>query len=430
MIGIVVSRADEASVHIGEHLRSLANWEERADGVYRTDGFELREFDGLHLHLDGVAERFDDPDCVVFASRHSGDSGRLLSAHYTGNFGAAEYGGADRDLSTPCPTAHKHVVQSLTAHAPDGWDVAMECTHHGPTEIGAPAMFVELGSSEAEWRDPDGARAVAKSILELGSHTDESARTVVGFGGNHYAPRPTRLIRETDVAVGHVAADWSLEELGNPPTHETLIGEMFRTSGADVAVFEGDHPEVRSVLEDLGHRVVSETWIRATAGRSMELIEAVEESLCSVEAGLRFGAVETTGAAFVVESLPDDLLAECHGIDTAETLRAVESATVAFETVENGNRVEGSSAFVSRTGYDDLVERLVEILERDYDTVRRADDEVVAERDAFDPEAAHEAGVPEGPLFGKLASGQQVEVEGKTISPEQAQKREIRRFAV
>ena len=63
MIGIVVSRADRASSHIGEHLRDLADWtveedDTRAEGdgggtVLRTTGFELRAFDTLHLEIEG-----------------------------------------------------------------------------------------------------------------------------------------------------------------------------------------------------------------------------------------------------------------------------------------------------------------------------------------------------------------------------------------
>jgi len=68
VIAIVVSRADSASEHIGEHLLDLGDWERRddpsrpdADGggtYYRTDGFELREFDDLHIYLDDPAAAF------------------------------------------------------------------------------------------------------------------------------------------------------------------------------------------------------------------------------------------------------------------------------------------------------------------------------------------------------------------------------------
>ncbi|MFB6093529.1 MAG: D-aminoacyl-tRNA deacylase [Halanaeroarchaeum sp.] len=430
MIGIVVSRADSASVHVGEHLLDLADWEAIDGDAYRTDGFVLREFDDLHLDLDRVADAFADPDCVVFASRHSGNSGKLLSAHYTGNFGEASHGGADRDLSTPCPGAHRQVLRALARNAPEGWDVAMECTHHGPTTIGAPAMFVELGSEEAQWEDPAGARAVAESILALDETPPDPDRTVVGFGGNHYAPRPTRLIQETDVAVGHVAADWSLEELGKPATHPDVVAAMFEESDADLAVFEGDRPAVEEVVTDLGYRVVSETWLRETQGRSRDLIETVEEALGTVGEGVRLGTVEAAPADVVVREVPADLLAAAQGIDREATVECVAASSVAYRTLENGNRVDDAAAFASPDGYEEMIDGLAEVLREDYDNVTRVDGAIVAEREVFDPERAHEAGVPEGPKFGALAAGERVEVDGETIDPERVRRRETSRFPV
>ncbi|UWG47312.1 D-aminoacyl-tRNA deacylase, involved in ethanol tolerance [Halanaeroarchaeum sp. HSR-CO] len=430
MIGIVVSTADEASAHIGEMLLEATDWETVEPGVYRTDGFELREFEEWHLELDGVAAAFDDPDCIVFASRHSGETGRLLSAHFTGNFGEAEFGGDDRDLATPCPGAHKQVLQALSKHAPAGWDVAMECTHHGPTAVGAPSMFVELGSDETQWRDSEGARAVARSILALDGHGAEPVRTVVGFGGNHYAPRPSRLVTETDVAMGHVAADWSIEALGRPESHPDLIDEMFAASGADLAVFDGDHPAVESVVEDLGYRIVSETWLRTTDGIPMELVEAVERKLAPIDTGVAFGERRAAPASLTVRPLPDEAIAEGQTIDDDATRALLEEYTVAYETVENGNRIEGSAAFATDDGVDHLVDGLVGILEDAYDSVYREAGAIVAERTTFDPEAARRAGVPEGPKFGRLAGGEPVDVDGEAVRPENVQKRERQRFTV
>lgn len=159
--GVVVSRADPASVHIGEHLLALGDWGRTSDdtrsdaaggaSVYRTSGFELRTFDGLHLDLEGVVSTFDDPDLVVFASKHAGDTGPLLITHHTGNFGPADHRGADGAFAPACPNAHARVLDVLTEYAPSGYDVGMECTHHGPTDVGAPSMFVKLGSADTPY---------------------------------------------------------------------------------------------------------------------------------------------------------------------------------------------------------------------------------------------------------------------------------------
>ncbi|MFB6124625.1 MAG: D-aminoacyl-tRNA deacylase [Halanaeroarchaeum sp.] len=435
MIGIVVSRADSASAAIGEHLLAARDWTEVEPDVHRTEGFELRHYDEWHLHLTDVASEFADPDSLVFASRHSGETGKLLSAHFTGNFGAAELGGEDRDLATPCPVAHKRVIRTLDDNAPEGWDVAMECTHHGPTTVGAPSMFVELGSSESEWGDPAGAEAVAQAILALGeeqpgAETTDETRTVVGFGGNHYAPRPTRLLLETDVAFGHVAADWSLEDLGLPAAHEDVIDEMFERSGAECALFDGEHPAVEEVIEDLGYRVVSETWLRETDGRPMELVESVEDRLSTVAAGLRFGEATADPEDLLVVDIDDDLLRACHAADLDGTVAAVAAHAVAYETEENGNRVAGAAAFPDGAAYEAFLDDAVEMLSAEYDRVSRSDGVIEAERSTFDPALAHEAGVPEGPKFGTLAAGEPVTVDGETVEPADVETEEIRRFRV
>jgi len=89
----------------------------------------------------------------AFVSRHSGETGELLTAHVTGNFGPAPYGGEPDTLARAAPGAEKRVVEALAAHAPEGYDVGIECTHHGPTDTSVPSLFVELGSDEPQWTD-------------------------------------------------------------------------------------------------------------------------------------------------------------------------------------------------------------------------------------------------------------------------------------
>ncbi|ELZ47815.1 hypothetical protein C464_07835 [Halorubrum coriense DSM 10284] len=489
MIAIVVSRADSASAHIGERLLEVGDWEARedesrpdADGggtYYRTDGFELREFDELHIRLSDPTAAFDcDPAFLAFVSRHSGETGELLTAHVTGNFGGAEYGGDPESLARAAPGAEKRVVEALARHAPEGYEVGIECTHHGPTAVSVPSLFVELGSDEPQWADAEAAAAVARAVLDLrgtgadlagddlgDAGTEARPRHVVGFGGGHYAPRFTRIVRETEWAVGHVGADWALADLGAPAANRDVIDAAFERSRADRAVIDGDRPELTEVVEDLGYRVVSETWVREVGDAPLPLVERLEAAIGPVDEGLRFGAVvdeaagafgavspgeETgavadaddgadddagSGAAVRVRDLPAELLARAQGLDAGAAREAVERVAVAFDTEQGGTRAAGRVAFAigpGTPGYGDLVTGLAEVLEADYDAVEVAADRnaVVARTDAFDPALAAERSVPEGPAFGRLADGEPVEVDGETVEPGEVSRTRTDRFPV
>jgi D-aminoacyl-tRNA deacylase len=157
VIGIVVSRSDSVSVLIGKEILKIGRWVQKNDSnrtdaegggkYYCADGFELREFEGLHIQLLQVELAFKEPECIIFVSRHVGETGALLTAHYTGNFGEAKFGGRPRELSRSCPNLHKAIVDSLRKYAPSNYEVGIECTHHGPSDVNVPSMFVEIGSS-------------------------------------------------------------------------------------------------------------------------------------------------------------------------------------------------------------------------------------------------------------------------------------------
>ncbi|POG53615.1 D-aminoacyl-tRNA deacylase [Haloferax marisrubri] len=439
MIGIVVSRADSASVHIGEHLLELADWDERTDGdrpdadgggtVFSRDGFELREFDDLHIDLDDPAEAFDaDLDFLVVVSRHAGETGALLTAHFTGNFGPADYGGEPARFARACPNAQRAVVEALRERAPDDYEVGIEATHHGPTEPTVPSMFVELGSDEAQWEDPEGARAVAAAVLDIEGVAPDADRQLVGFGGGHYAPRFERVLRETDWRVGHIAADWQLKAMGAPENNRDVLRRAFEASAADLALVDGDRDDLAAALEAEGFRVVSETWVRETTGVPLDRVTALEADITAVDEGLRFGA-RIDADDYAVVSLPDGLLGEAQGIDLDAALDAVRETTVAFHTTEGGTRAVGRAA-VAGDGYDELVSRLCDVLREKYDSVVRDDGAVTATTRAFDPAAAREFGVPEGPAFGKLSAGQSVEIDGETVAPDDVSKERLVEFTV
>ena len=457
MIGIVVSRADEASTHLGEQLRAVGEWtahedERRADGdgggsYYTTEGFELREFDTIHIELDDPAPAFSTPDnldFIVFVSRHAGDTGRLLTAHVTGNFGPAEYGGDAGSFARAAPGAHKAVVEALSEHAPDNYEVGIECTHHGPTACSTPSMFVELGSGETQWQDAEAARAIAKAVLDLrgvaADHRPDGLkppRHVVGFGGGHYTPRCERIATDTDWAVGHIGSDWQLDAMGDPAANRKVIDAAFAASAAELAVVDGEKPELERVIDELGYRVVSETWLRTVGTRPLAVVDAAEATLSPVAEGLRFGEVvvdsdgDTDPAeAWTVVSLPDDLIAAANGIDADATVAAVAETTIAYETTEGATLPAGRALVADTAAFELLIDRLAGLLATDYESVEQTTEGVVCRDTGFDPAKAATLGVPEGPTFGRLAAGETVTVNGREITPESVESERTERFTV
>jgi D-aminoacyl-tRNA deacylase len=441
VLAIVVSRADSASVNVGERLLELADWTEHEDtdtpesdggGTYHRleDGngsgdapVELRTFEALHLHLERPADAFSEtPDLLVFASRHAGDTDALLTAHTTGNFGPAEFGGEDYALAEAAPNALARIREAFAEHAPAGYEVGLECTHHGPTDVGCPSLFAELGSDEAQWEDEAGAEAVARAILDLRGVDPRRERSLVGLGGGHYVHRFERLVVETDWAVGHVASDWALGDVGDPREHPAVFREAFEASEATRALLDADADTdaTREFVADLGYDVVSETWLRETSGIPLELVERVEATFGPVARGTRFGrrAASTEPDTFVEAALPERLLEECVGIDRDRARAAVAERTVAFETAESGTVPTGAVLLGASDDRGAILDALLPLLESRYDEVARNADTVIVRTREFDPEKAATLGVSEGPAFGKLASGQAVEVGGRTIDPE------------
>jgi D-aminoacyl-tRNA deacylase len=298
-----------------------------------------------------------------------------------------------------------------------------------------------VGSSKTQWQDDDAARAVARAILSLrdvpadAPPENGSRRHLVGFGGGHYAPRFERVVRETDWAVGHIAADWSLAALDDwatdDSTHRAVLDRAFRASRADYALLDAQDPERVERLESLGYRVVDETFVRETSGVPLALVEAVESAIEPVTDGLRFGTAATAEPTeWTVVDLPEELWAEARAID-ADRLRSwVEQATVAFGTAQNGTVVTGPVALPDGTTRDDIVSTVADILRQRYDTVDREAETLRVREERFDPDLARTAGIPEGPKYGKLSSGEVIEVDGEEIRPERFYRERIRRFTL
>ena len=208
-----------------------------------------------------------------------------------------------------------------------------------------------------------------------------------------------------------------------------MVGKAFAMSGTEFALVDGDRPRFESVVEELGFEAVSETWLRETTGVPLDLVERVERELTPIDEGLRLGeSAAGYDDEFVADELPAELLEAANGVDRAAVREAVDGLAVAYETAEGGSLVAGPVALAEGDDRRALVEALAAVLESKYDAVEVREGEVYAVREAFDPNLAREAGVEEGPAFGRLADGRSVEIDGETVDPGEVRSARERRF--
>lgn len=224
---IVISRADPASVTIRDALLDMVGWREEGAfhglPVRRHDAFTMVETERLHLECDALDGELRKaglaPDVLLFASKHRAESGKpALTVHPIGNWGDAQVGGKPRALVPTDPVVMGRVLRRLHAEAAGlRHEVTFEATHHGPWLAEAPAMFVEIGTDEAAWRNPDLGKRVARSLLAAATPTPgDDAPVVLALGGSHYAPKITDLVKRSRANVGHVLPGYALERGVDP----------------------------------------------------------------------------------------------------------------------------------------------------------------------------------------------------------------------
>lgn len=222
---IVVSNEDLAGLNIKQKLL--------AKGAFKET---TREFEGNIIYEEATTKvplittnrRLIEADhlnqfktnLIIFASKHKSESETpSLLVHAPGNWTLDNsFGGNPRELARTSAIAIKCTLNELNKKQKQlqlEYDVTSEVTHHGPTNLEAPCIFVELGSNEEYWQDAIGGNIVAETILKVISEPfpRRDLKCAIGFGGPHYATNFNRIQLNTDFAVSHIAAKHMLESI-------------------------------------------------------------------------------------------------------------------------------------------------------------------------------------------------------------------------
>ncbi|MGA2386123.1 MAG: D-aminoacyl-tRNA deacylase [Candidatus Bathyarchaeia archaeon] len=226
MILLVHSTRDIAGVNIAKSILQRSPFTKttetyRESPVY-TAKVNDKQVSFLTLNEETISaqylqEDFPNAQLAVFISRHSSQSAKpTLSVHTTGNFGEAEFGGLPHTVSVAPAFAMATALKSLSrlnGQLSLGYEVSYEGTHHGPS-LNLPVMFVELGSSEPQWRDLKAAQAVGEAAMDaIANFSASSGLAALGIGGPHYNPKFSRMALADEAAFGHMIPKYAIAEV-------------------------------------------------------------------------------------------------------------------------------------------------------------------------------------------------------------------------
>jgi D-aminoacyl-tRNA deacylase len=162
------------------------------------------------------------PQAYIFLSTHRAESGiPSLTVHTTGNFtDKVVLGARPREMGAIDPDLQKNYLIALNERRSqlEGYEVTIEATHHGPTSLRRPVLFVELGSTERQWGDSHAAEVISDALMASLVSGKKWDKVALAFGGTHYPEKFNKALLESEYALSAVVAKHYLE---------WIDGEMF-----------------------------------------------------------------------------------------------------------------------------------------------------------------------------------------------------------
>lgn len=269
-VALVYSTRDLAGTGIAENVRNLLGFREAGilagNPYYVYEDIVLAGFNEDVIYFDFLDEFFD-VEYYIILSRHSSKARvKSLTVHHTGNPGSrADAGGRPRELSIAFPPMAKKLISLLNRYAEEEglkeeYDITLEVTHHGPTNLRRPLVFIEIGSTPEEWSDPKARSIIARVVIDSITSPLPECIPATGFGGGHYARKHTKVMLTTEYCLGHIFSKHVMDDVD-----EDVILQAFTKS----------LPQSKAVvIEKKGVRSLQRKLIRDVALRhGLEVVE-------------------------------------------------------------------------------------------------------------------------------------------------------------
>ncbi|MFQ5440739.1 MAG: D-aminoacyl-tRNA deacylase [Nitrosopumilaceae archaeon] len=243
---LVAYRDDPAGFNMAQFLSKKMKPENE---IFRGKNYDLLTISSPAISADWLEEKYD-YDGFIFLSKHAAESGVLaLTCHSTGNFSEARFGGKDKQIAIPHPDIQKKYLQTLWENKSQfsDFEITIEATHHGPTNLNKPAIFIEIGTTSQQWNDVSLCNSIAILVDKVLTENIPSNPTAICFGGTHYPEKFTNELLHGKFALGTVMPKHALDYLDK----EMFSHILERNKNAKTALLEwtGLGPNKKKVVE-------------------------------------------------------------------------------------------------------------------------------------------------------------------------------------
>lgn len=281
---IVVSELDIAGQNMKNHLfnkldfneikdfRSPTSWPDGNYRVYQSASCSLLQIPNNQIKTDYFKNSIES-NLLIYASKHSSAMGKkALLVHTTGIWGnESGHGGNDNEISLAPSLAltygyHKIKELKEKRDLSEYW-IGAEVTHHGPSSLNMPIMYIETGGTEEEWNDIEACNLIADVIIDIARIYNlskvelqkmETKPAMIGIGGGHYAPSFIKKLDQEEYLLGHIIPKYAHDELT-----ESMIQQAWEKTIAETKVFIIDKKGTKSknrqrfieIIENMGY-----TW--------------------------------------------------------------------------------------------------------------------------------------------------------------------------
>jgi len=262
---VICSTEDTASVNVANLLINKHGFTKVSDYSFRSKDYsymQLHLTNKILLYADEMDEIYPETGCFIFVSQHKSASNiPTLTCHTTGNFNENIYGGKFREIGICNPWVLKQYLLELNRERDNvpHYDITLEASHHGPTSLKKPTVFIEIGSTDREWSDEVAVETLCKALLKVISQKPNKCEKVaIALGGNHYPSKFNRILLESEFGLASIVARHNLRHLDR-----TMISEMkFKsTEKVSYAIYDSkgmgiEKNRVLRLLEDTGLELI------------------------------------------------------------------------------------------------------------------------------------------------------------------------------